>query len=170
LGQALESFWNKQQGLGGERAIQAARARSRRLPSVIVVMAAVMLMLGCLSCYRQTRSELNAALAGRQSEALRVDNLLIQTQRVEAEIQRLKSDPKAIETLARETLGFVRPGEIVIRIRPDLNSSENSMARADVSRETPTGSASSIVNPIPKPATAGAPPLASQLGTAGYRQ
>jgi cell division protein FtsB len=82
-------------------------------------MAAVMLIVGCLSCYRQTTSELNAAAAEKQAEALRVDNLRIQTERLKAELDRLKSDPKAIESLARENLGFVRPGEIVIRIRPD---------------------------------------------------
>jgi cell division protein FtsB len=82
-------------------------------------MAAVMLILGCLSCYRQTRSELNSAVAQKQAEALRVDNLRIQTQRIQAELERLKSDPRAIESLARENLGFIRPGEIVIRIRPD---------------------------------------------------
>src|SRR5260370_22891255 len=104
--------------------MEAVRLRSRRLPSVIVVMAAVMLVLGWLSCYRQTRSELSAAVAEEQAETLRVDNLRIQTQRVQAQIERLKSDPKAIEMLARQNLGFVRPGEIIIRIRPDSNSSE----------------------------------------------
>jgi cell division protein FtsB len=83
-------------------------------------MAAVMLTVGCLSCYRQTSSELDSALADKQTEAMRVDNLRIQTERIQAQLERLKSDPKAIETLAREK-GFIRPGEIVIRIKPDLN-------------------------------------------------
>ena len=36
--------------------------------------------------------------------------------RLSAEIQRLRSDDAAIERAAREELGFVRPGEIVISL------------------------------------------------------
>lgn len=123
MGQGLESLWNRgQAGLAGERSIHAVRARSRRLPSVIVVMAAVMLIVGCLSCYRQTRLELNAAVAEKEAEAARVDNLKIETLRMAAQIERLKTDPRAVEALARQNLGFVRRGEIVLRIKPDSDS------------------------------------------------
>jgi cell division protein FtsB len=173
LGQALESLWNKgQAGLAGARSMTAVRARSRRLPSVIVVMVAVMLILGCLSCYRQTRAELNAAVAQRQAEAQRVDSLRIQALRLQAQIDRLKSDPKAIEALARENLGFVRPGEIVLRIRPDSNSSEGSIASAGSEREVQP-SAATDSNPAPADlhSTGRAdPPLASHLATAPYRR
>lgn len=126
MDQAIQPSWNNRQEaeLLGIRSVRAVRARSRRLPSVIVVMLAVMLILGCLSCYRQTKSELKAALAQTQSEALRVNNLQLQIQRVQAQIERLKSDPKSIEMMARENLGFIRRGEIVVRIRPDEDSSE----------------------------------------------
>src|SRR5262249_45173839 len=110
--------------------MESVRARSRRLPSVIVVMAAVMLTVGCLSCYRQTRLELDAALAGKEAEAARVDNLRIETLRMAAQIERLKTDPRAVEALARQNLGFVRRGEIVLRIRPDSDSLEDSVAAA----------------------------------------
>jgi hypothetical protein len=100
-----------------------------------------MLIVGCLSCYRQTRSELNAALAVNQAEAGRVNDLKIQTQRVQAQIDRLKTDPRAVETLARENLGFVRQGEVVIHIRPDKNSPENSVADVDTGHQGQIGAA-----------------------------
>jgi hypothetical protein len=87
-----------------------------------------MLILGCLSRYHQTSNELNAALAEKQAEAARVDDLQIQSLRLAAQIERIKTDPKAVEALARQNLGFVRPGDIVLRIRPDVNSSEASVA------------------------------------------
>jgi len=129
LGQALESFWNKRHaGTNGVRSMQAVGARSNSLPSVILVMMAVMLILGCLSCYWRTATELNTALEAKQAEAARVDDLQIQTQRLAAQIERLKTDPRAVEALARQNLGFVRPGEIVLRIKPDSNSSGGYLA------------------------------------------
>ena len=148
MGQALESLWNRRQaGLAGVRSVEAVRARSRRLPSVIVVMAAVMLIVGCLSCYNQTRLELKAATAERQAEALRVDDLKIQTQRVAAQIERLKSDPRAVEALARQNLGFVRRGEILLRIRPDEHGLGDTMAGAGPSRAGGSGTAKANSNP-----------------------
>jgi hypothetical protein len=87
-----------------------------------------MLILGCLSCYWRTATELNTAFADKQAEAERVDDLQIQTQRLTAQIERLKTDPRAVEALARQNLGFVRPGEIVLRIKPDPDSSEGYVA------------------------------------------
>lgn len=51
------------------------------------------------------------ALAG-QLAALRAENTLLR-QRADA----LRNDPATIESTARETLGFTRPGEIVVRVR-----------------------------------------------------
>ncbi|HKF55325.1 MAG TPA: septum formation initiator family protein [Blastocatellia bacterium] len=127
MGQAVESYWNKRQLVPGARSMQAVAAR-HKLPSVILVMTAVMLILGCLSCYWRTATELNTALEAKQAEAARVADLQIQTQRLAARIERLKTDPRAVEALARQNLGFVRPGEIVLRIKPDSNSSEGYLA------------------------------------------
>lgn len=44
-------------------------------------------------------------------------NLLAQNRRLREEIQRLH-DPKVVERMAREELGFVRPGEIAVLLLP----------------------------------------------------
>jgi hypothetical protein len=100
-----------------------------------------MLILGCLSRYHQTSSKLNSALAEKQAEAARVEDLQIQSLRLGAQIERIKTDPKAVEALARQN-GFVRPGDIVLRIKPDLNSSEGPLA-ASASSQHDDASASS---------------------------
>jgi cell division protein FtsB len=59
---------------------------------------------------------LETATAKTSAEAAVVDKLTIETQRLTAEIQSIKTDPRMIESLARRELGFVRPGDVVIRI------------------------------------------------------
>jgi cell division protein FtsB len=48
----------------------------------------------------------------REVSTLEADNA-----RLSAQIRALRSDPLVVERLARETLGMVRPGEIVLTIR-----------------------------------------------------
>ena len=45
----------------------------------------------------------------------RVEQLARERVRLRTSVQRLRSDPAAIEAVAREQLGMVRPGEIVVR-------------------------------------------------------
>ncbi|MDR7416125.1 MAG: septum formation initiator family protein [Armatimonadota bacterium] len=45
-------------------------------------------------------------------------SLLAQNRRLREEIHRLH-DPKVVERIAREELGFVRPGEIAVLLLPD---------------------------------------------------
>jgi cell division protein FtsB len=53
-----------------------------------------------------------AAALERELQALRAENLLLA-----GEIRALRSDPAAVERLAREQLGFAREGETLILIR-----------------------------------------------------
>jgi cell division protein FtsB len=53
-----------------------------------------------------------ASVLEREIEELRAENL-----QLAADIQRLRSDPRAIERIAREELGLARPGETVFLIR-----------------------------------------------------
>ncbi len=46
-----------------------------------------------------------------------VESLEEENERLSAQIRALRSDPLVVERLARETLGMVRPGEIVLTIR-----------------------------------------------------
>jgi cell division protein FtsB len=71
----------------------------------------------------------------RQNERMRKENLRLDAQiqkaeetsrQLKASIDVLKYDPKAVERLARERLGYARPGETVIRFEPSVT---NQMAR-----------------------------------------
>jgi cell division protein FtsB len=54
----------------------------------------------------------------QQVESLRVKNRLAaeENARMLKEVEALRGDPKAIERSAREELGFIRPGEVVITL------------------------------------------------------
>ncbi|HKW29394.1 MAG TPA: septum formation initiator family protein [Verrucomicrobiae bacterium] len=67
----------------------------------------------------------------QQNERMRADILRLQTQlqieeakskQLQAQIDELRNDPNAIERLAREKLGYARPGETVIHFEPATNA------------------------------------------------
>ena len=58
------------------------------------------------------RAREQASALSREIAALRAENA-----RLKVRAEALRTDPSAIEAVARQTLGFARPGEIVV-IRP----------------------------------------------------
>ena len=66
----------------------------------------------------------------QQNERMRADILRLQTQlqieeakskQLQVQIDELRNDPNAIERLAREKLGYAKPGETVIRFEAPTN-------------------------------------------------
>ena len=89
------------------------RRKAALLASVIAIIA---LMVGSLFGDRgilqlMAQRERSRELA-REIEEIRAENL-----RLAAEIRALRTDPRAIERIAREQLGLARPGETVFLIR-----------------------------------------------------
>jgi cell division protein FtsB len=89
------------------------RRKAALLASVIAIIALVVGSLfgdrGILQLMAQRERALELA---REIEEIRAENL-----RLAAEIRALRSDPRAIERIAREQLGLARPGETVFLIR-----------------------------------------------------
>jgi cell division protein FtsB len=60
-------------------------------------------------------------------EIMRLDEQLqkeeSRAKQLQAEIEALRNDPKTIERLAREKLGYARPDEMVIRFEPAITNS-----------------------------------------------
>ena len=59
-------------------------------------------------------------------EIMRLDDQLqkeeTRSKQLQAEIEGLRNDPKTVERLAREKLGYAKPGEMVIRFEPATNN------------------------------------------------
>ena len=91
------------------------RRKAATLASVILVVGLVVgSLFGDRGFLQLVRQQQRAEDLARQIEALRLENL-----RLAAEISALRSDPRAIERLAREELGLVRAGETVFLIRDE---------------------------------------------------
>jgi cell division protein FtsB len=67
----------------------------------------------------------------QQNERMRADILRLQTQlqieeakskQLQAQIDELRNDSNAVERLAREKLGYAKPGETIIRFESATNS------------------------------------------------
>jgi cell division protein FtsB len=65
----------------------------------------------------------------KQIEEIRgnIDHLNRENTALGGEVQSLKTDPKAIERIAREEMGLARPGEVIIKLPPpDPSTGTNS--------------------------------------------
>ncbi|MGH9822330.1 MAG: FtsB family cell division protein [Blastocatellia bacterium] len=105
------------------RPLHSERAKSWQMSVALTFIFGAIVLGACVSFYRQTRAEMTTALMRKEQEAARVTELQIEIARTQDEINKLNTDPRVIESLARENLGFVLPGEVVIRTRnPQANS------------------------------------------------
>jgi cell division protein FtsB len=91
------------------------RRKAATLTSVIAVLALVVgSLFGDRGFLQLMRQQERSETLRREIEELRSEN-----GRLAAEIAALRTDPRAIERLAREELGLTRPGETVFLIREE---------------------------------------------------
>jgi cell division protein FtsB len=103
------------QGRPTERAARLRR-KAALLASVIAIIA---LVVGSLFGDRgilQLMAQRQRAGPAREIEEIRAEGVRL------AEIHALRTDPRAIERIAREELGLARPGETVFLVRSDAAS------------------------------------------------
>ena len=79
----------------------------------LAVIALVILGFGGQSLSRLWTMKREVDGLEREIAALRAE-----TDRVSASVARLRSDPDAIEQIAREELGLIKPGERVLKLPP----------------------------------------------------
>lgn len=79
---------------------------------VIVTMCAL-----CFTVTLRTHAEMQSATAHRETISAEVESLRDTNTRIKEQVERLRTDPRAIETAAREQLGMVRPNDIIIPVR-----------------------------------------------------
>jgi cell division protein FtsB len=76
------------------------------------------------------RSMREAAQVQREIDLMNEENL-----QLEARVKSLKTDPSAVERIAREEMGLARPGEYVFKVQP--KSSEAAATSAPASESVP---------------------------------
>jgi cell division protein FtsB len=91
------------------------RRKALTLASILLLVAFVVgSFFGDRGILRLLSQEEQAQVLRQQIDALRAENASLAS-----EIVALRSDPRAVERLARERLGLARPGETVFLIRED---------------------------------------------------
>jgi cell division protein FtsB len=88
----------------------------RRVLNGLLLFATVVLLVDALVGDRGLVERLRARRQYAQAAAA-VDAIRRQNASLRERIQRLKDDPAAIESIAREELGFIRPGELLFILR-----------------------------------------------------
>jgi cell division protein FtsB len=95
-----------------------APARPDSLRSVVIVAALCVLALLALAGVKSYR-DLDAARGQERQLQTQIRQTGQRIARLRGRIERLRGDPVALENLAREQLGLVRPGDVVIVLPAD---------------------------------------------------
>jgi cell division protein FtsB len=97
---------------------RAAPGRPDSFRAVLgAVVAGALLLLGVAGV--KSWRDLDAARAREAALEQSIDDAEGRIEQLHGKIERLKSDPSTLERLAREELGMVRPGDVVIVLPPE---------------------------------------------------
>lgn len=130
MSQAADTFWDGKIDSVGAASIPAAhaptrvrvrpialrRARTHRLVDGMVLMIILAAAATCASVYSRARAELSGALSKHEAAGEKVRDLRIKVETLERNVQQLRTDARAIELLARQKFGYVRSGDVVIKL------------------------------------------------------
>ena len=119
------------------RLVSSAYRNRRRLATCSAMMLAALLGYYAvagdngITIYKQKRIE------DRQL-AKRIEDLKQENTRLQAHVERLKSDPDAIEHEARNTLHYARPGEVIYTLRDAPDATRSAAPAANANPATPS--------------------------------
>ena len=99
--------------------IAKRRVRARRLVDAIILTIILAAAATCVSVYNRARGELDGAVFKHQAAGEKVEDLTIRVQKLERDVKQLRTDSRVIELVARQKFGFVRAGDVVIKVAPD---------------------------------------------------
>ena len=122
-----------------DRITQVARrrVRTRRFIDSLVLTITLAAIAICISVYYRTKAEMETAISKHQTVSNRLTELQIRTERLANEVEHLKSDPRVIEAYARERLGYMRRGEVVVNLPQGSDPTVATSAHPQVSTLKP---------------------------------
>jgi len=123
VSQAANTVWDErvERAAVTERVnpVTRRRVRARRLVDGIILMIILAAGATCVSVYSQARAELGSAESKHEAAGEKVQELTIRTQKLERDLQQLRTDSRVIEQLARQKFGFIRSGDVLIKLAKD---------------------------------------------------
>ena len=94
----------------------AASPRGRRILNVVLGFATVVMLVDALVGEKGVMQRMNARRE-YQTQAAALDGLKSENAQLRESARRLREDASAIESIAREDLGLIRPGELLFIVR-----------------------------------------------------
>lgn len=141
MSQVANTFWdNRLDSAARQNSVAKRRVRVRRLSDGIVLTIIVTAVATCVSIHTRSQVEMAAAQAKHRTAVDRVEDLSLRVEKREREIELLRTDPRAIELFARQRFGFVRAGDVVIKLAQDQKPAEGIAAEIRVANLTPRSS------------------------------
>jgi cell division protein FtsB len=123
LSQVANTFWDDRVERVGAAArvspLAKRKVRARRLVDAIILAIVLAASATCVSIYSRGRAELVAAQVRHQAAGERLEELTIKVEKLERDVKQLRTDSKVIELFARQKFGFVRSGDVVIKVSED---------------------------------------------------
>jgi cell division protein FtsB len=139
LSQVANTFWDSRlDAATRQNSVAKRRVRVRRLVDGVILTIILAALATCVSVHNRSQIEITAARAKHHAAVDRIEDLSVQVEKRQREIESLRTDTRAIELFARQRFGFVRPGDIVIKLAQDEKPAE------------PTGTAVRIANLTPR--------------------
>jgi cell division protein FtsB len=134
LSQVANTFWDDRiervSAATRETAVAKRRVRSRRLIDSVIIAIILAAIATCVSVYTRARGELGGALLKHAAASEKLSDLTVKVQKLERDVQQLRTDSRVIELFARQRFGFVRSGDIVIKVVQDPDTAKASHERA----------------------------------------
>ena len=159
MSQVVNTFWDDRVERVGA-AVKASpvakrRVRARRLVDAIILTIILAAAATCVSVYSRARTELDSAVVRHEAAGVKVEDLTIRVQKLERDVKQLRTDSRVIELFARQRFGFVRSGDVVIKVSQE--PSDATGAAASPVAGTATGPAAGTLT--------GRPPVGAAAGT-----
>lgn len=134
MSQVANTFWDDRVERVGAAVrvspVAKRRVRARRLVDAIILTIVLAAAATCVSVYSRARAELGAALGKHEAAGEKVEDLTIRVQKLERDVKQLRTDSRVIELFARQKFGFVRSGDVVIKISQDQTDAATSTTEA----------------------------------------
>ena len=123
MSQVANTFWDDRvERVGAAVRVSSGakrRVRARRLVDAIIFTIVLAASAICVSVYSRACAELAAARVKHVAAGEKLEDLTIKVQNMERDVKQLRTDSRVIELFARQKFGFVRSGDVVIKVSPD---------------------------------------------------
>lgn len=141
MSQVANTLWDSRlDSATRQNSVAKRRVRVRRLVDGVILTIILAALATCVSVNTRSQIEMTAARAKHNAAVDRIEDLSVQVEKRQREIESLRTDTRAIELFARQRFGFVRPGDIVIKLAQDEKPAEPIAAKVRIANLTPRSS------------------------------